>query len=134
MLIADERLVFQILINLLTNAVKFTGQRGEIVAFAALSGDGGLDLGVRDNGIGIEEADLTKVMQPFGQLRQNSSVTHEGTGLGLPLSRRFAELHEASVSIESRVGEGTTVTVHFPASRVVERPVVLNEPVAAESL
>lgn len=133
-LIADERLVFQILINLLSNAVKFTGQRGEIVAFAALSDDGGLDLGVRDNGIGIEEADLPKVMQPFGQLRQNSSVTHEGTGLGLPLSRRFAELHEASISIESRVGEGTTVTVHFPASRVLARPVVVNKPVAAESL
>ncbi|UUX50707.1 ATP-binding protein [Nisaea acidiphila] len=126
-LIADERLVFQILINLLSNAIKFTGEGGEIILFAARSKDGGLDLGVRDSGVGIAEEDIPKVMQPFAQLRRNSSVTHEGTGLGLPLSRRFAELHGASVSIESEEDVGTTVTVHFPESRVtseaVEAPV-----------
>ena len=58
------------------------------------------------------------VMQPFGQLRSNSAVTHEGTGLGLPLTGRFVELHGAAVKIESRLSEGTTVTVHFPPDRI----------------
>jgi len=117
-LIGDERLVLQILINILSNAVKFTGEQGRIVVFASVASDGGLDLGVRDTGVGIAPEHIDMVMQPFGQLRSNSAVTHEGTGLGLPLTGRFAELHGAAVKIESRLSEGTTVTVHFPPDRI----------------
>ena len=117
-LVGDERLILQILINILSNAVKFTGVNGRIVAFASVAPDGGLHLGVRDNGVGIAPEHIDIVMQPFGQLRSNSSVTHEGTGLGLPLTGRFAELHGAAVRIESKLSEGTTVMVHFPANRV----------------
>lgn len=120
-LIADERLIYQILINLLSNAVKFTDQDGEIAVFANVVADGSLDVGVRDTGTGIAEADLNKVMQPFAQLRRDSSVAHEGTGLGLPLTRRFAELHGATVSLESTLNVGTVVTVRFPANRVSDR-------------
>ena len=102
-LIGDERLVLQILVNIL---------------FASVAPDGGLDLGVRDTGVGIAPEHIDMVMQPFGQLRSNSAVTHEGTGLGLPLTGRFAELHGAAVKIESRLSEGTTVTVHFPPDRI----------------
>ena len=117
-LIGDERLVFQILINILSNAVKFTGEQGRITVFASIAPSGGLDVGVRDNGVGIAAEHIDTVMQPFGQLRLNSAVTHEGTGLGLPLTGRFAELHGATVTIESELSEGTIVTVHFPPYRI----------------
>lgn len=117
-LIGDERLILQILINILSNAVKFTDHRGQITVFVCVSPSGGLDVGVRDNGVGIAPENIGVVMQPFGQLRSNSAVTHEGTGLGLPLTGRFAELHGASVEIESALAEGTTVTVRFPPDRI----------------
>ncbi|MEO9903402.1 HAMP domain-containing sensor histidine kinase [Nisaea sp.] len=117
-LIGDERLVLQILINLLSNAVKFTGEHGEIAVFASAVSSGGLDIGVRDNGVGIASEHIDTVMQPFGQLRLNSAVTHEGTGLGLPLTGRFAELHGATVTLESELSKGTTVTIHFPPHRI----------------
>ncbi len=131
-LIGDERLVFQILINILSNAVKFTGEHGKITVFAAVATSGGLDIGVRDNGVGIASEHIDTVMQPFGQLRLNSAITHEGTGLGLPLTGRFAELHGATVTLESELSKGTTVTIHFPPHRIAAADTPLSQDVDAD--
>ncbi len=115
----DERATKQIVINLLSNAVKFTGAGGRIVIEAGLERDGGLSLVVRDSGIGIAAEDLPKIMQPFHQADGSLSRTYEGTGLGLPLVKSLVDLHGGTLTIESTLGVGTTVTVRFPAARVV---------------
>lgn len=117
-LLADERRVKQILINLLSNAVKFTPAEGTIRVIAE-SRDGDIRLAVEDSGIGIEAKDIPKVLQPFGQVDSTVSREHEGTGLGLPLCKRLAELHGATFEIDSEPGRGTSVSVVFPADRIL---------------
>jgi len=112
----DVRAVKQILLNLLTNAIKFTPSGGRVLLFA--SDDGGPDivLGVSDTGIGIAPDDLPRVLEPFGQIENIFTRTHGGTGLGLPLAKMLAALHDGRLSIESRLGEGTVVRVWLPAT------------------
>ncbi len=117
-LVADPRSVKQILLNLLSNAVKFTGPGGSVKVSTRISADGSLLLQVQDNGIGIAEADITKAMAPFGQVDSSLSRKYEGTGLGLPLTRRLADLHGGALQLDSVVGEGTTVTISFPGYRL----------------
>ena len=117
----DERLIKQILINLLTNAVKFTPRGGNVTVRAYRDG-GRLAMSVSDTGIGIAEADLARVMEPFGQADGSLRRRYEGTGLGLPLVRSFVELHGATFSLKSEVGVGTTATVVFPAERTPAKP------------
>ena len=119
-LLADERRVKQILINLLSNAVKFTPAEGEI-RVVAKNTRGRIRLAVEDTGIGIAPADIPKILQPFGQVDSTVSREHEGTGLGLPLCKRLAELHGAVFEIESKPGKGTSVSVVFPADRILRR-------------
>jgi len=116
---ADERMIKQIILNLLSNAVKFTADGGHVTLKAALNRDAGLDLVVIDNGSGIDAADIVKILEPYMQARTNPDIAHEGTGLGLPIVKGLAELHGGVLSIESRIGEGTQVTVRLPAGRVV---------------
>jgi signal transduction histidine kinase len=120
-LLGDERLVKQILINLLANAVKFTPRGGSVVVRAFKDADGRLGLSVADTGIGIAEADLLRVMEPFGQADGSLRRRYEGTGLGLPLVRSFVELHGAAFDLKSQVGSGTTATVMFPAERAMRQ-------------
>jgi len=117
----DERLIKQILINLLTNAVKFTPRGGNVTVRAYRDG-GRLAMSVSDTGIGIAEADLARVMEPFGQADGSLRRRYEGTGLGLPLVRSFVELHGATFALKSEVGVGTTATVVFPAERTLTKP------------
>jgi signal transduction histidine kinase len=117
---ADERLVKQILLNLLSNAVKFTPPKG-IITVRATCEDGAVTLLVRDTGIGIPADKIPVVLQPFGQVDSALSRKHNGTGLGLPISKRFAELHGATFSLESEVDRGTTVTIRFPRDRTRAR-------------
>ena len=121
MLLGDERLVKQILINLLANAVKFTPRGGSVVVRAFKDAEGRLGLTVADTGIGIAEADLARVMEPFGQADGSLRRRYEGTGLGLPLVRSFVELHGATFDLKSQVGAGTTATVMFPAERTTQQ-------------
>jgi two-component system, cell cycle sensor histidine kinase PleC len=116
-LVADERSIKQILLNLLSNAVKFTPEGGEITAFARMEGSGGLSFGVQDTGIGISEEDQARVFQKFGQGRHDVAIMDKGTGLGLPIAKGLVEAHGGHMTLESRTGEGTTVTVYFPPSR-----------------
>jgi signal transduction histidine kinase len=111
----DVRATKQVLLNLLTNAVKFTLEGGEVTLFATDDGVGPyVTLGVRDTGIGIAAEDLPRVLEPFGQVRNSYTRSQPGTGLGLPLARLLTELHDGKFTIESRLGEGTVVTAQLP--------------------
>jgi PAS domain S-box-containing protein len=109
----DRRAIKQIIINLLTNAVKFTRPLGQI----AISMEGepdGLCLHVVDTGIGIAPGDLERIFEPFVQAERNTALKQEGTGLGLPLCRRLAEMHGGSLTVESRVNQGSQFTLLLP--------------------
>src|SRR5690625_931899 len=116
---ADRRKLLQALLNLLTNAVKFTPEGGRVVLGVEGTGEF-LLLCVRDSGIGIPPEDLERVQEPFTQLSSPMSRQQEGAGLGLPLAKRIAELHGGHIHIESRVGEGTRVCLALPAARLLD--------------
>ncbi len=117
---ADRRLVLQILTNLLSNAVKFAGAGGQVIVRSALDEAGDYLIEVFDSGPGMSAEEVREALEPFTQVGDPMVRSHRGTGLGLPLARSFAQLHGGELSIESRVGFGTTVTVRFPKSRVLE--------------
>ena len=117
--LGDERAIRQILLNLLSNSIKFTPKGGSVTVRAAIVTDGHLELSVADTGIGIASEHIKLVLEPFGQVTSAFTRKHDGTGLGLPLVKSLAELHGAHFDIESRLGRGTTVRLTFPASRVV---------------
>ena len=112
-IVADRRACKQILINLLSNAVKFTDKGGSVQLGARLDGDA-VALFVRDTGIGIAEKDLPRLGTPFVQADSGYDRRHEGTGLGLSVVKGLTELHGGTMRIESRLGEGTCVTVRLP--------------------
>ncbi|HXE16249.1 MAG TPA: PAS-domain containing protein [Stellaceae bacterium] len=113
----DDRRLKQILLNLVSNAVKFTPAGGQ-VQIRAEADSGGFRFVVADTGIGIAKADIETALRPFGQIDSSLARRYEGTGLGLPLSRSLTELHGGRLEIESEPGAGTTVTVWLPPSRL----------------
>jgi len=117
----DERRLRQVLLNLVSNAVKFTGPGGSVRVTARLDEAGGIELRVIDTGIGIAEQDLERVFQPFVQLDSSLSRRYQGSGLGLFLSRALAQAHGGSLQLTSVPGEGTTAVLRLPASRVLRR-------------
>lgn len=118
---ADRRMIKQILINLLSNAVKFTPTGGRIVTSVQLLEDEGLKISVSDNGIGIHEDDIEKALTPFVQVDSEKSRKYHGTGLGLPLSKNLAEMHEGRLELTSKYGEGTVVTLFLPKDRIRQK-------------
>ncbi|MEP1229952.1 MAG: ATP-binding protein [Litorimonas sp.] len=110
---ADPRAVKQILLNLLTNAIKFTPQGGQIKVLAETVPEG-LIIHVSDSGIGISEEDIKRLAQPFEQVDTEHGKNMEGTGLGLSLSKSLVELHGGTFSIASKVGAGTTMSFTLP--------------------
>jgi len=126
--IADERKIRQSLLNLISNAVKFTPSGGQVTVRARMVGDR-LQIQVEDTGIGIAPADIPKAMAPFGQIDNALTRRHPGTGLGLPLTKRLVEAHGARLELHSQVGAGTVATIEFPASRLARS----NEPATAPS-
>lgn len=120
-LYADPLRLKQVLLNLLSNALKFS-EAGTEVRVTVQGGEGeDLRLAVVDQGRGIRQEDLERVMEPFAQAHDPRVRQEVGTGLGLPLSRKLVELHGGSMTLASVYGRGTTVTVRLPASRVVQR-------------
>jgi signal transduction histidine kinase len=117
---ADERRVRQIVLNLLSNAVKFT-QRGGRVRLIAFTDDNEFIVQVSDTGIGMAKEDIPRALERFGQLDGDLNRKYEGTGLGLPLTKKLAELHGGRLEIESELCVGTKVTVAFPSDRLIER-------------
>ena len=116
----DERAMKQVLINLLTNAVKFS-RAGSEVTISASVGSQSLRISVSDQGIGMAEEDIPKALAPFTQLDGTLSRSHEGTGLGLPLAKHLTELHGGTLTIESEPDMGTTVHVDLPIECVVSK-------------
>jgi two-component system cell cycle sensor histidine kinase PleC len=120
----DLRTVRQILINLISNAIKFTPAGGSVTVTArrqSLATGGGLLIQITDTGVGIAEQDIPKVLAPFGQIEGPLHREHQGTGLGLPLVQSFMQLHGGEMSIDSALGEGTTISLQFPRERLIER-------------
>jgi signal transduction histidine kinase len=117
----DEQKVTQIVLNLVSNAIKFTPPKG-IVTVSLHEADGGVDIQVTDSGIGMSPSDIELALAPFGQVDSALSRKHTGTGLGLPLSKSLAELHGGSLEIASAPGKGTTVTVHLSHQPQDETP------------
>ena len=109
----------QILINLLSNGVKFTPHGGCVTVSCWLSSGSGYVLQVSDTGIGIAPTDIPKALGRFQQVDGRLNRKHEGSGLGLTLTKSIVELHGGSLDLQSKLGEGTTVTVRFPAERTV---------------
>lgn len=112
---ADPRAVKQVLLNLMTNAIKFTPEGG-VVTVVVEPKSAGLIIRVSDTGIGISKEDIARLAQPFEQIDSQHSRQHEGTGLGLALSKSLVELHGGNFKIESVLGEGTTVIFTLPLS------------------
>ena len=109
----DERKVKQILVNLLTNAVKFTPEGGQIKVEATL-GDSPVIISVTDTGIGIAKEDHEAIFEEFRQVGSNYAHKREGTGLGLSLTRKFVEMHGGKIWVESELGKGSTFTFTLP--------------------
>ncbi|NQU71554.1 MAG: PAS domain-containing protein [Rhodospirillales bacterium] len=116
---ADPRLLRQVLLNLLTNAVKFTDSGGTITARARQRDDGGITLEVADTGVGIAAEDIPGALTPFTQVGEDVAEREEGTGLGLPLAKSLVELHGGTLELHSSKGTGTVVIINFPASRSI---------------
>ena len=115
----DERRIMQVLLNLLSNAVKFTPAGGDITVNADLNECDDMVMSVADTGVGMSEDEIPKAMSQFGQVDSGLDRKHEGTGLGLPLSKGLVELHQGSLFIKSRKDAGTTVSVTIPSQRVI---------------
>ncbi len=116
-IMADERVCMQILLNLMSNAVKFTPEHGHVAAIAEEAPDGGLSIKVVDNGIGIGPDHLAQVFDRFNQVDGSYARQYGGTGLGLHLTKKLVELHGGTIRIDSQLGMGTTVSVTLPAWR-----------------
>ena len=116
-LMCDERALKQVLLNFLSNAVKFTPAGGTVTTGVRRQG-GGVAIFVRDTGIGMSAADIEVALAAFGQVDSKIARQHHGTGLGLPISKSLIELHGGTLSVESAPGKGTTMIAAFPAWRV----------------
>jgi signal transduction histidine kinase len=110
---ADRRRIKQVLVNLLSNAVKFTPSGGGVTISARLT-EAGLTLAVADSGIGIAAQDIPKALEVFGQVDSSLARKYEGTGLGLPLTKRLVEMHGGTFDLASEPGRGTVATVRLP--------------------
>jgi len=114
---ADETKLHRMLLTLVSNAIKFTPPGGAVCIGLSTRPDGGVDLAVRDNGIGMRAEDIPLALQPFGRLASPAMHKNEGMGLGLTVCKRLAELHGARLIVDSELGVGTTCTIAFPAGR-----------------
>jgi PAS domain S-box-containing protein len=116
---ADERRITQVLLNLATNAVKFTPAGGTVTIGAGLEPSGNLVMSVADTGIGISEKDLERVFEPFVQVNRSAHPQQEGAGLGLAICKNLIELHHGRIEVSSKPQRGTTVRVILPAVRLM---------------
>jgi signal transduction histidine kinase len=130
---ADRIKLKQILLNLLSNAIKFTPAGGSVGLSGARNRDGSIVVRVTDTGIGMRAQDIPTALQPFRQVESSLSRKHEGTGLGLPLTKAIVEMHGGTLAIASTPGKGTTVSFTIPAERVID-PQGLADSVLTEAI
>jgi signal transduction histidine kinase len=117
-LYVDERRLVQVLLNLISNAVKFSPVGSPIDVKLGRLDDGSFTLAVIDRGIGMTEAEIEWALRPFRQVEGHAARPQQGTGLGLPLAKSLAELNGASFTIESEKGSGTRITLVWPEALV----------------
>jgi PAS domain S-box-containing protein len=117
--VVDARSIRQIVLNLLSNSIKFTTAGGQVIVSTALTERGEAVLRVRDTGIGMSEKEIETALEPFRQLATSARWGSGGTGLGLPLTKALAEANRATFSIKSAVNAGTLVEITFPSTRVL---------------
>lgn len=114
----DQTKFRQIMINLLSNGIKFTEPPGSILIESSVNGRGDLVISIKDTGIGIPPEHLERVLNPFEQVADHLTKENEGTGLGLPIARALIELHGGDLALSSELGIGTTVALRLPHERV----------------
>jgi two-component system cell cycle sensor histidine kinase PleC len=129
----DERAIRQVILNLVSNAIKFTPQGGKIVLTVGRSADSGQFISVKDNGPGIPEDEIETVLSSFGQGSLAQKTAEQGAGLGLPIVQKIMELHQGRFDLFSKLRFGTEVIATFPRARVMDAlaPVV-NQPETLE--
>lgn len=115
----DERVMMQILNNLISNAIKFTPENGEITILATVNADNCITISVADTGVGMSADEITKALKLFEQVDSSLARKYEGSGLGLYLCSNFMELFGGTLEVQSEVDHGTTVTLTFPAERTL---------------
>jgi signal transduction histidine kinase len=120
-LTADERRLRQVLVNLLGNAIKFTSPEGRVVMTTRIDREKGLKISVSDTGIGISPEDIASVFAPFHQVDHGNSRRYDGAGLGLTIAKNLSELMGGKLEVESELGKGTIVTLHFPTGRCTSK-------------
>jgi signal transduction histidine kinase len=118
---ADRRAVVQMLVNLVSNAKKFTPTEGEVTVSTHVEDNNAVVITVQDSGIGMSAEDIPKALAMFSQLDNGLSRKHEGTGLGLPIVKSLMQLHGGSLRLTSEIGKGTTATLSFPPGRTRSR-------------
>jgi PAS domain S-box-containing protein len=117
--VADARSIRQIVLNLLSNSIRFTPPGGQVIVSTTLTDDGEVHLRVRDTGIGMTDSEIKTALEPFRQIATSGRGKESGTGLGLPLTKALVEANRASFSIKSTVNAGTLVEIAFPSTRVL---------------
>lgn len=118
MVVGDQKTLRQVMINLVSNGIKYSDAGGEVLVSASLNGDGALTVRVKDTGIGMSDAELEEVLEPYGRI-ENAARQRPGTGLGLPLTKSLVEANRAKFTIASAEGRGTLVEIQFPGPRVL---------------
>jgi len=117
---ADERIIRQVLINLIANAIKFSENESLVEISAKRMNDNSIEIYIKDEGVGIPKDKIQQAMEPFGQVSdQPENALYQGTGLGLPLAKAMVELHEGILHLESDVGTGTTAIISLPSFRAL---------------
>lgn len=116
----DSQRMKQAVINILSNAVKFTPEGGKITISTGNTANGSIQIIIADTGIGMKKEDIKTALLPFGQVDSRLARKYEGTGLGLPLTKSFIEMHSGRLTIKSKPEVGTTVTITIPAKRVIK--------------
>ena len=116
-MLADDVKLKQIVLNILSNAVKFTPEGGRVTVRAWVENNDDIAIQVCDTGIGIEAKNIARALEPFRQIEASTRDQSEGTGLGLPLANLLTKLHDGVFDLQSQFGKGTTVSLRFPAAR-----------------
>lgn len=116
----DERAIRQVVLNLMSNAIKFTPQQGKVTLVVQRSGDGGQLISVKDNGPGIPENEIETVLSSFGQGSLAQKTAEQGAGLGLPIVQKIMDLHQGRFDLFSKLRFGTEVIATFPRARVMD--------------
>jgi signal transduction histidine kinase len=116
--VGDAKSLRQVLLNLVSNAIKFTDAGGEVLISAGLEANGAVTLRVKDTGVGMSAEELANALQPFGRV-EDASRPRQGTGLGLPLTKSLVEANRARFDLQSEPGHGTLAEIVFPGPRVL---------------